>query len=305
MGKRVLITGITGFLGSQIAEILLNNGFQLIAIKREGSDLWRCENFISDVKWVNIVDDWEEIIIHFSPQIIVHSAWEGVTALERDDFEKQFNNLSFILKLLQIAKVSNTEKFIAFGSQAEYGHFSGIISEDYDPKPVTAYGLSKKFVSQTINLFCEQNNIDWFWLRLFSFFGEKEASNWFIPTLINNIIDNKSMDMTLGEQRYAYMYVKDLAENIYKIIDSQIMSGVYNLSSNKSISLKEIVEKITDILKVSKPQINFGALPYRENQPMLIQGSVKKLENQIGPLTETDFDFNLEKVVDYIVNKTN
>ena len=206
MGKRVLITGITGFLGSQIAESLLNNGYQLIAIKREASDLWRCENIVSDVKWVNIIDNWEEIIVGFSPQIIVHSAWEGVTALERDDFEKQFNNLSFLLKLLQIAKLSNTEKFIAFGSQAEYGNFSGIISEDYDPKPMTAYGLSKNIVSQTIKLFCEKNNIDWFWLRLFSFFGEKEASNWFIPTLINNIIDNISMDMTPGEQRYAYLY---------------------------------------------------------------------------------------------------
>lgn len=305
MGKRVLITGITGFLGSQIAENLLNKGYQLIAIKREGSDLWRCENFVNDVKWVNIVDNWEEIIVSFSPQIIVHSAWEGVTALERDDFEKQFNNLSFLLKLLQIAKVSDTEKFIAFGSQAEYGHFSGIMSEDNEPDAITAYGMTKKIVSQTIKLFCEQNNIDWYWLRLFSFFGEKEASNWFIPALIKNIVDNKSMDMTPGEQRYAYMYVKDLAEIIYKIIDSQVMSGIYNLSSNKSISLKEIVEKITQILKVSKPQINFGALPYRENQPMLIQGDVKKLEKQIGPLIETNFDLNLGKVVEYIVNKEN
>jgi len=98
---------------------------------------------------------------------------------------------------------------------------------------MTAYELSKKFVIQTIMMFCEQNNIDWFCLRLFYLFVEKEGSNWFIRTLI----DNKSIDSIPGEQRYAYMYVKDFDENIYKTIDSQIMSGIYNLSFNKSITL--------------------------------------------------------------------
>jgi nucleoside-diphosphate-sugar epimerase len=203
---------------------------------------------------------------------------------------------------LKVAKVSNVEKFIAFGSQAEYGHFSGLIDENYDLEPKSAYGLSKYLCSQTIKVFCEQNNIDWYWLRLFSFFGEKEASNWFIPSLIKNISENKPMDMTPGEQRYAYMYIGDLAEIIYNLIKSSASSGIYNLSSKNSVSLKEIVEKIINIIKPLNPQVNFGALPYRENQPMLIQGEVSKLEGEIGEFNETSFDRNLEKVVQFIIN---
>lgn len=98
---------------------------------------------------------------------------------------------------------------------------------------MTGYGLSKKFVIQTIMMFCEQNNINCFCLRLFYLFVEKEASNSFIPILI----DNKSIDSVPGEQRYVYMFVKDLVEKIYKTINSQIMSGIYNLTFNKSITL--------------------------------------------------------------------
>jgi nucleoside-diphosphate-sugar epimerase len=302
MSNKVLITGISGFLGSQIAQKLCDKGFELIALKRETSDLSRCNEFSANVNWINISENWEQKVIELNPQIIIHSAWEGVGAQERDNWKVQTNNLQFTLKLLSIAKEVNVEKFISFGSQAEYGYFSGVIDENYILEPKSAYGLSKNLCSQTIKVFCEQNNIVWYWLRLFSFFGEKEASNWFIPTLIKNISDNKPMDMTPGDQRYAYMYIEDLAEIICNLIKSSAISGIYNLSSKNSVSLKEIVEKIINIIKPLKSQVNFGAMPYRDNQPMLIQGEVSKLEGQIGEFNETSFDINLKKVVEYIIN---
>ena len=164
MNNRVLITGISGFLGSQIAQKLYDNGFELIALKRETSDLSRCNEFSTDVKWINISENWEQKVIELNPQIIIHSAWEGVGAQERDNWLVQTNNLQFILKLLSIAKEVNVEKFISFGSQAEYGNFSGVIDENYNLEPKTAYGLSKHLCSQTIKVFCEQNNINWYWL---------------------------------------------------------------------------------------------------------------------------------------------
>jgi nucleoside-diphosphate-sugar epimerase len=302
MQQTILITGITGFLGSQIAKELNAECLDLIATKRKSSNLLRCIEFSNNVKWIDLSDNWEEQIIDLKPQIIIHSAWEGVGAIDRDNWQVQMNNLQLTLKLLEIAKQVKVEKFIAFGSQAEYGAFSEIIDEDYVIDPKSAYGLSKYLCSQTIKVFCEQNNIDWYWLRLFSFFGEKEASNWFIPTLIKNISENKPMDMTPGEQRYAYMYIGDLAAIIVKLLKSSANSGVYNLSSKQSVSLKEIVEKIINIIKPVNPQVNFGAMAYRENQPMLIQGTVSKLEGEIGAFSETSLDVNLKNVVEYIIN---
>ena len=215
---KIFITGISGFLGSQIAKTFLNNGQKIIATKRSDSNLWRCEEFIHDIIWINTYDEnWDLKIIELKPEIIIHSAWSGVSASDRDNWEVQLSNINFTLTLLQIAKNCEVKKFIGFGSQAEYGNFSGIIDENYTLKPNSAYASSKIAVSQIINDFCSINCINWYWFRLFSFFGELESNNWFIPTLIDKIRKEQKMDMTPGEQKYAYMYVEDLA-NLIKLL---------------------------------------------------------------------------------------
>jgi len=299
VNKKILITGISGFLGSHIAKELNTKGFELIGLKRDYSDLFRCNEFSSDVNWISLTNNWEQQIIDLNPSIIIHSAWEGVGSSDRDNLEIQLKNLNLTVKLLKIAKECKVEKFIAFGSQAEYGNFSGVIDENHKIEPKSAYGTVKHLCCSTINFFCNQNNINWYWLRLFSFFGEKEAENWFIPTVIRSISENKVMNMTEGVQQYAYMYIGDLSNIVVNIINSSASSGIYNLSSKISHSLREIVEKIIEIIKPVKPQVNFGAIPYRENQPMLIQGDVSKLESEIGEFHETSFTLNLKNVVEY------
>jgi nucleoside-diphosphate-sugar epimerase len=302
MNKKVLITGISGFLGSQIAETLKNQGYIICGIKRPNSNLWRCESFLEQITWISIEDsNWKRLIIDFKPDIFVHTAWEGVWS-DRDNYHIQLKNIDFTLNILELAKTVNAQKFIAFGSQAEYGLFSGIISEDYPTNPTSAYGLCKNLVAQTIKCYCEQNDINWYWLRLFSFFGEKEDNQWFIPMVIEAILNGKPLDMSPGLQQYAYMYVNDLALIIERIAAISIKAGIYNLSSKQPKSLREIVENIVGAINPVDIQINWGAIPYRENQPMLIQGETKKLENQIGELLETDFDYNLKKVINYIKN---
>ena len=63
-----------------------------------------------------------------------------------------------------------------------------------------------------------------------------EDSNWFIPTLIDKISSVQKMDMTPGEQKYAYMYVGDLARIISKTVEIDIRSGIYNISSYSTCS---------------------------------------------------------------------
>jgi nucleoside-diphosphate-sugar epimerase len=302
---KIFITGISGFLGSQIAKQFLNNGQKIIATKRSKSNLWRCEDFIDDIIWINTDEtNWSTKIIDLKPQIIIHSAWSGVSANDRDDWEVQLSNIDFTLTILQVAKKCEAKKFIGFGSQAEYGNFSGIIDENYQLKPKSAYASSKIAVSQIINDFCSINKINWYWFRLFSFFGELESNNWFIPTLIDKILKEQKMDMTPGEQKYAYMYVEDLANLITKIVHSNVKPGIYNISSSNAISLVEIANKILALIYPKTSKINFGALQYRENQSMHIQGSTLKIERELGEkIVESDFNNALSKVVKYKINK--
>lgn len=112
------------------------------------------------------------------------------------------------------------------------------------------------------------------------------------------------MDMTSGEQKYAYMYVGDLARIICKTVEVDISAGIYNISSSSAISLIELTNKILEIIKPDVSQINFGAIPYRPNQSMHIQGSNSKLEKELGgKIYELDFNDSLSKVVNYKLNK--
>jgi nucleoside-diphosphate-sugar epimerase len=142
-------------LGSQIAKQLIFQGYELMATKRSSSDLWRCEEYANKITWINLNEaTWQTKILEFNPEIIIHAAWSGVSAADRDDWDIQLSNIDLTLKLLQIAKQCKLKKFIGFGSQAEYGNFSGIIDENYPVNPNSAYGSSKIAISKIINFFC-------------------------------------------------------------------------------------------------------------------------------------------------------
>jgi nucleoside-diphosphate-sugar epimerase len=303
MKKVILLTGATGFLGSQIADILVNNDIQLVALKRKNSDCYRCNSFNNKINWVDIDAEgyWKEKVINLKPTHIIHCAWIGVQAHERDDLKTQLQNISFLADLLEISGVMKLTQFISFGSQAEYGILDSKVSENSIVKPVSLYGASKVASQQIIKTFCNSNEIKWVWLRLFSFLGENENNNWLIPSLINKIIKGEVMDMTAGEQKYSYMFVNDFALIILKIINSNVESGIYNLSGDELISIKELVNLIGKKLN-SSPKVNWGALPYRLNQSMHIEGNTSKLRNQIGDYKLTAISDTLDRIIFHYKN---
>jgi UDP-glucose 4-epimerase len=296
----VLITGITGFLGSHIAENLLKHNFTIIGLKRKDSNTWRCDSFKSEIIWVDIDGEknYKNEILKYTIDTIIHGAWIGVDEIERNNWNLQSKNINFLIELLIIAKELSLKKFIFLGSQAEYGNIDGIITEEHNCEALSAYGSVKLACLELFQTFSKNNNIIWIWLRLFSLFGEKENDTWLIPSLINKIKNENQMDFTQGEQKYAYLYVKDFASIIEKISVLPINSGIYNISSDNVSSIRTIVEQIRNKINPDF-QLNFGVLKYRENQSMHIQGSISKLIDQIGDIEFTDFSVAIENTIRY------
>ena len=302
MKTTVLITGITGFLGCHIGELLCNDGYKIVATRRKSSNLKNCLGFERNITWIDIDEDnWKEKIITYHPQIIIHAAWIGVEASEREDWGLQTQNLFFLQQLLEIAKHSNTKKIIALGSQSEYGFIDTIVTENHRLRPTNAYGAVKIIISQLLSNYCVQNLIKWYWLRVFSIFGEKESTKWLLPSAITTIaISGKSsMDFSLGEQQYAYLYVKDFANSIKKFIEySYNSSGIYNISASKPAKLKNI---ITNIKNNINPEfvLNFGALPYRQDQSMLVAGNTNKYNQIFGEIDKTSFEVAIKNTISF------
>jgi UDP-glucose 4-epimerase len=300
--KYILITGITGFLGSHIAENLINN-YNVIGLKRKNSNVSRCEEYKDKVIWIDIdgENDYIKELANYFIDTIIHGAWIGVDSIERDDWSIQAKNIQLLIELLQVAKNTAIKKFIFLGSQAEYGNINGVVSEVEQSEALNAYGSVKLACLEILKTFSKNHNINWIWLRLFSLFGEKENENWLLPSLIEKIKTESEMDFTLGEQKYAYLYVKDFALIIDKIVALEIKSGIYNVSSDIVRSIRSIVEEIRDRIN-PKFQLNFGALKYRDNQSMHMQGSINKLNGQIGKLEFTDFSIAIENTIKYYNN---
>jgi nucleoside-diphosphate-sugar epimerase len=297
--KKILITGVTGFLGSHIVEHFVEENYHIMGLKRSTSSISKCAGFFDKLSWLNVDEiDWKQKAISFKPDFIVHVAWTGVNSNERNDWGIQIQNIDLLYSILQIAKEVKIKKIIGFGSQAEYGYLSAVVDENYPTNPVTAYGAIKLACSELMKLFCESNGIDWYWLRLFSFFGEREDDSWLIPSVVKKMMTDTSMNLTLGEQRYAYLYVKDLADAIENIIEYSSKSGIYNLSSDKAISLKTLLNMIKNIVNQNF-ELNFGALPYRVNQSMLIEGDITKFNSEICKIDTSRFEEKLIKTIEY------
>lgn len=301
---KVLITGITGFLGAAVAEALINQGVEVVGLKRTTSNIWRCESIANQINWISIDDEglWEKLILEQNPDSIVHCAWIGVEADERDVWTIQEKNIMLLERLIKICSSLALCKFVFVGSQAEYGDFNEKISEDAIALPRNAYGKAKLACLALLKTFCESNNVNWIWIRLFSVFGEKEGDNWLIPSVINKMLHDQEMNFTLGEQKYAYLYIKDFANLISNLLKTSIDSGVYNVSAEEARSLKSILEEIKAIVN-PKFKINLGALPYRQFQLMNLQGDTSKLKKQIGAIEVTDFNTALQQTIRYYRSK--
>lgn len=300
----ILLSGATGFLGSHLAEDISLNNFKVIALVRNASDLSRCNEFKNDnLVFVNTdSDNYKELIQKYQPSVFIHSAWSGVSAKGRSDWSKQVENIAMTIRMLELANELNIKKIISFGSQAEYGNFNGRINESEGCAPVSAYGAAKLATLEILKSFCELHSMNWFWFRIFSLYGTREKNEWLFPSIIHNTYHNKPMDLTSCEQLYDYIYTKDFSAAIIKVLETKSESGIFNLSSNSSMQLKEMIEKIRNYINPNVV-LNFGKLPYRPNQIMHMEGDSSKFNERFHFQIGSQFEKNIEQIVNYYKNK--
>ena len=218
-------------------------------------------------------------IVQYDPDILIHAAWNGVKSENRDNWIEQEKNLSFLVSLLEIVKKTNIKKIIALGSQAEYGNFEGSVDETFPCNPTSAYGANKLCASMLLKSFAELNQLEWYWIRIFSVFGKRENNNWLIPTVISKLLLKEPISLTACEQKYNYLYIADFINQFLSIVQTvENKSGIFNLCNTESISLRELLLQITSLMGVSDKLLLFGKIPYWSGQNMLIAGDNSKFK---------------------------
>ncbi len=283
--KRILLTGATGYIGSHLCEKLASMGYEVMAVIRSASNIKLIKHLVPTIKIVNIdYEGWLMRASDFNPDIILHSAWNGVEAKDRDNVEIQQKNIDFMKNLFSIMNLTNVRRFISLGSQAEYGYLDRVVKEDEELKPNNEYAKTKIKAMDMLKEYCQKNKIDWYWLRVFAVKGGNQKGNWLLP-LFEQALDNpevNSFEFGSCEQRYAYLDIDLAIEYIIKVIDSKgVESGVYNLSASCARPLKDMLIELRDKKRVDFELI-FNKEKDRDLQSTWIEGDMTKFFKAFG-----------------------
>jgi nucleoside-diphosphate-sugar epimerase len=299
---RALVTGATGFIGSYLTERLVKAGEEVAILIRPGSDIWRIKDVLPNVTQIEgdllTLSENESTIRQFNPDTVFHLAWYGVSNRYRNDYQQVERNLHSSLALFRLASRIGCRTWIGLGSQAEYGPQNKICDEDTDTNPTTWYGVAKISVYLLVRKLAAEDRARFVWLRLFSAYGPKDNSEWMIPYLIRTLLRGEKPSLTLGEQRWDYLYVEDAVEAIYQTALSKQSQGVYNLGSGEAHTIRNIVEHIRDLIDPALP-LGFGEIPYLEDQVIHLQANITKLTEAIGWKPLTPFDVGLKQTVEW------
>lgn len=300
---KILLTGATGFIGSNIAKSLLKRGDVVYATHRTNSIFEKCILFKDNINWINTdISGWKDQIKSIQVEQLIHVAWEGIEAEHRNNWDIQIRNFWLSKEYFDLAKDCDIIKVIALGSQAEYGAYSFPVNETTLPVPYDAYGALKTLTANYLRNLFENTNTSWYWIRIFSVFGEGENSNWLLPTVISKLLKNESIPLTSCEQEYNYLYIEDFLKQFLAIVQcNQNKSGIYNLCNAKTISLKDLLLELADLMNASKNLLHFDSIPQRPGQNMLIAGDNSKFRNSFSKKNDVSFELTngLIKTIEY------
>jgi UDP-glucose 4-epimerase len=302
-GRRVFVTGGTGFVGSYVAEHLLRDpGRATGLLVRPGSDDWRLTDEVKRRAFIARcgLDDPEMLrreLAHFRPDTLVHLAWDGVSPADRDS-PAQLRNIQASIDLLDVAHEVGAETFIGMGSQAEYGPHLACIRETDATRPTTLYGACKLSVCHLSRLFADKRQMRYVWLRLFSTYGPKDHARWLIPYVALALLRGEKPELTEGRQNWDYMHVRDIADAVVSVVDNSDAQGIYNVGSGRVVTVRRIVERIRDLVDPST-QLTFGTLLYRPDQVMHLEADISRLQRATGWSPRIDLDQGLAETVEW------
>lgn len=281
----ILLTGASGFLGSYLLESLINQDYLVVVLKRSTSDLWRIQHLNGHYKSYDI--DILPIEKAFEDQTIdyvIHTACHY--GRNNDSITKVVeSNLMFGLEVLQSALSNNVKTFIN--------------TDSFLPRELNTYSLSKKQLVDWLHQFSPKIKV--INLKLEHMYGPKDDSTKFIAWLISQFKQNvNEIKLTTGVQKRDFIYIDDIV-NAFMIVllkqDHLPQFSEFEVGSGSSVEVRYFVETLKNKYEKahgkSETRLNFGALPYRDDELMEFKVNNESLK-RLGWMPSTELIKGLE-----------
>lgn len=263
-GKRVVITGATGFIGRNVARMLLEQGAQVYALVRPES---KQRQLLPEHERLQLVSGTMAQAAACIEKIgradaFLHFAWGGVNREEIDSPTVQAANVADSLECVKAAGRLGCQVFMDAGSRVEYGITAdGIMSEDMDCHPVNAYGKAKLEFFEKAKPLCREYGMTFYHLRFFSVYGTGDHPWSIISTLVRELPLGHKVSLSACMHRWNFMDIEDAARavtELYRYSDGHCReTHIVNVASTDTRRLREFVEEIHHLCG-GRGQLEYG-----------------------------------------------
>jgi GDP-L-fucose synthase len=249
-GKKVLVTGGAGFLGSYVVSLLRQEGTSIAAPRSTGCDLRKLENCRRAVSG-------QEMVLHLAGKV-------GGIGLNREKpGELFYDNIIMGVQLMEEARLAGAKKFVALGTICCYPKFTPVPFEEgnlwdgYPEETNAPYGLAKKMLLVQSQAYRQQYGFHSIFLMPVNLYGPHDnfdpQSSHVIPALIKKVFEameqGKDHIVVWGTGRATreFLYVEDAARGIVLAAERYDKSEPVNLGAGFEISIKDLVELIREL----------------------------------------------------------
>lgn len=286
-GKRVFITGASGFLGANLCRELLRHDVLLHALVRPSSNLWRLKDLQPQITThdadINNSHEISDIVHSVQPQLVIHSAFP--TGHPEDQKSRQ-NMLATGLRgtanLLEPLLELGVERVLTFGSSMGYGSQDSPLSESAPIVPASFRGAVKAAGSHLCHQYARQHGLRILELRPFNVYGLWESPPRFIPAIILSALRDQTIHLTPPGYRHDYLFVEDLVEA--SILACQVELDdfeVINVGTSQEWTNEEVVD-ILETISDRKLKRKVGTFPPRPWDTAHWSADIDKAKRLLG-----------------------
>lgn len=283
----ILMTGATGYLGSNILNSIVKmGGYKVVVLKRSFSNTFRIDNVIDNVVVYNLDEvEIEKIFKENQIDIILHCATDYGRKVV-DPMQIIEANLVLPIKLLECGRKHGVKSFINTDTVLD--------------KRISHYSLSKKqfrdwLLSYKKDMVCIN-------VELEHFYGPGDDKTKFVSYVADLLTKNADkIDLTPGEQKRDFIYIDDVVQAFLKIIShtQRLENGFYEFQvcSEQEITIKELILMMKGLIGNHKTLLNFGTVPYRENEAMVSSADASEIR-KLGWSAKYTLEEGLKKMIE-------